>query len=75
MSGFGKHKLSDAVPRSKFETSRKKKGKPVSDRAAKAERVREAQESASARNAEASNRDHMIAIGRGNQQAGRQGTS
>jgi hypothetical protein len=37
-----------------------------------AEQVREARESAQARNAEASTRDRMVDIGRGNQQAGRQ---
>ncbi len=37
-----------------------------------AEQVREARESAQAKNAEASTRDRMVDIGRGNQQAGRQ---
>ena len=37
-----------------------------------AEQLREARESAQARNAEASARDRMVDIGRGNQQAGRQ---
>jgi hypothetical protein len=37
-----------------------------------AEQVREARESARAKNAEASPRDRMVDIGRGNQQAGRQ---
>jgi hypothetical protein len=37
-----------------------------------AEQVREARESTQARNAEASARDRMVDIGRGNQQAGRQ---
>ena len=36
------------------------------------EQVREARESAQAKNAEASSRDRMVDIGRGNQQAGRQ---
>lgn len=36
------------------------------------EQVREARESEQARNAEASTRDRMVDIGRGNQQAGRQ---
>jgi hypothetical protein len=38
-----------------------------------AEQVREADETQHAKNAEASIRDHMVEIGRGNQQAGRQG--
>jgi hypothetical protein len=37
-----------------------------------ADQVRDARESAQARNAEASTRDRMVDIGRGNQQAGRQ---
>jgi len=39
-----------------------------------AEQVREARESTQAKNAEASTRDRMVDIGRGNQQAGRQGS-
>jgi hypothetical protein len=46
-------------------------GKPSSGGLA-AEQLREARESAQARNAEASTRDRMVEIGRGNQQAGRQ---
>lgn len=37
-----------------------------------AEQLREARESSQAKNAEASSRDRMVDIGRGNQQAGRQ---
>jgi len=37
-----------------------------------AEQLREARESTQAKNAEASTRDRMVDIGRGNQQAGRQ---
>jgi len=37
-----------------------------------AEQLREARESSKAKNAEASTRGHMVDIGRGNQQAGRQ---
>jgi len=37
-----------------------------------AEQLREARESAQAKNSEASTRDRMVDIGRGNQQAGRQ---
>ena len=59
--------------------ARKGKGKGKAKSAGKAgktveaEQVREARESAQARNAEASTRDRMVDIGRGNQQAGRQG--
>jgi hypothetical protein len=72
MSGIGKYKLSDAMP--KPSKAGKKRGKPETPHQVTAEPVREANESQSARNAEASNRDHMVDIGRGNQQAGRQGS-
>jgi hypothetical protein len=39
-----------------------------------AEQAREAEESRRARTAQASNRERMVDIGRGNQQAGRQGS-
>lgn len=58
--------------------TRKGRGK-ASGRAARpavrgpdAEQVREARESTQARNAEASTRDRLVDLGRGNQQAGRQ---
>src|SRR5262245_25980447 len=47
-------------------------GKPSSSGGLAAEQLREARESAQAKNAEASTRDRMVEIGRGNQQAGRQ---
>jgi hypothetical protein len=58
--------------------ARKGKGKGKAKSAGKAaktveaEQVREARESTEAHNAEASIRDRMVDIGRGNQQAGRQ---
>ncbi len=48
-------------------------GKPETTHAVAAERTREAHEAEMARNAVASNRERMVDIGRGNQQAGRQG--
>jgi hypothetical protein len=48
-----------------------KKGQRSSPGAA-AEQLREGRESSQAKNAEGSNRDRMVDIGRGNQQAGRQ---
>lgn len=51
-------------------TSRSGKPEPTHDTAA--EQVREAMERDQARTAEASLRDRMVDIGRGNQQAGRQ---
>ncbi len=94
MSGIGKFKLSDALPKTQADalgdetpaTSLGAKGKgkaqPRSKKATKgkaaatpeqsAEQVREARESSLAKNNEASIRGHMVDIGRGNQQAGRQ---
>jgi hypothetical protein len=56
---IGKHRFSDAIPRQTSEAA--------------AEQTREAKESEKAHSAEASNRERMVDIGRGNQQAGRQG--
>jgi hypothetical protein len=73
MSEHGKHKLSDAVPRPQAEPAIDEGGKPHPTHQTIAEQTKEAAESAEARNAEASIRDRMVDIGRGNQQAGRQG--
>ena len=73
MAEFGKHKLTDAITPAKPETIEGPTGESGPTPATTAEQVRESLESEQARNAEASNRDHMIDIGRGNQQAGRQG--
>jgi hypothetical protein len=100
MSGIGKFKLTDALPKSQADDlggevnparpgakvpgqgSGKTKGKGKSKKAKAgkteethdlaAEQLREARESAKAKNAGASVRGHMVDIGRGNQQAGRQ---
>jgi hypothetical protein len=93
MSGIGKFKLTDALPRNlgdlpgdagpaslgdkgagkaKPRSKKAKAGKPAAGHEQSAEQIREARESARARNAEASPRGHMVDIGRGNQQAGRQ---
>ena len=73
MSGIGKYKLSDALPQN--EPDVKKGGKKKSPTSkTDAEQTREAQENASAKSATASARDRMVDIGRGNQQAGRQGS-
>ena len=96
MAGFGKFKLTDAIPPEHQPSSEqsqsheytqanatgragKTKGKGKGKASAKAtsqtvesEQVREARESAEAKNAEGSIRDRMVDIGRGNQQAGRQ---
>ena len=93
MSGVGKFKLTDALPKNQVpiqgdeasrgpQTKGKTPGKPRNKKAPagqarstpdqNADQLREARESAKAKNAGASARDHMVDIGRGNQQAGRQ---
>jgi hypothetical protein len=67
------YKFSDAVDAPTATADLEKGGKPLPDSAASAEQMRELHESSDAKDAEASNRERMIAIGRGNQQAGRQG--
>ena len=94
MSGIGKFKLSDALPKvqpdalgdetpssslgakgkgkAKPRSKKSTKGKAVTTHEQTVEQVREARESTRAKNNEASIRGHMVDIGRGNQQAGRQ---
>ncbi len=89
MAGFGRFKLTDAIPDApelaksapagKIEqavgsapgSGSPRKGK-AAKKAAAANMTRETRESAQAKNSEASTRDRMVDIGRGNQQAGRQ---
>jgi len=66
------YKLSDAIPKPPQSGGRKGR-KPLLPHEIVAEQVREAQETQAARNNEASIRDRMVGIGRGNLQAGRQG--
>ena len=73
MSEIGKYKLSDAVPKPDSEME-KSGNKKTEETGIDAEQVREAHESEDAKNASTSNRDRMVDIGRGNQQAGRQGS-
>ena len=73
MSDPLKHKLSDAIPKPDAEAATGHGGKPHPTHASEAEQAQETQESQDAKNAEASNRERMVNIGRGNQQAGRQG--
>jgi len=73
MAEIGKHKLTEAMPNPPRQ-SVDRGGKPVPPHDVAAEEVREAQESQQARDAEASIRERMVDIGRGNQQAGRQGS-
>jgi hypothetical protein len=73
MGEIGKHKLSDAIPK-ETKARGKRKGKPAPTHDVAAEQLREERVSAQAREAEASIRERMVNIGRGNQQAGRQGS-
>ena len=73
MSDLGKHKLSDAVPRPEPFTGEEKTGQPESTPETVAEQARAAEESKQAVNDQASIRERMVDIGRGHQQAGRQG--
>jgi len=74
MAGIDKPRLSESTPQNQPGTGIDKGGKPVPTHETAAEQLREAGKSAEARTAEASNRDRMVDIGRGNQQAGRQGS-
>jgi hypothetical protein len=74
MAEFGTKKLADSVPHVTGDpVVEGHHGRPVPDHATDAEQSREAQESGQAHDAEASIRGKMVDIGRGNQQAGRQG--
>jgi hypothetical protein len=73
MAGIGKFKLTDAISHLLRKVGRRSGGKPTPTHETAAEQVRESHEAREARDAEASIRDKMVDIGRGNQQAGRQG--
>jgi hypothetical protein len=74
MAEIGTHKPLDAVAFPREEPGQHDGGgKPERTHETAAEQVREAHESEEARLARASIRDKMVDIGRGNQQAGRQG--
>jgi hypothetical protein len=88
MAGIGRFKLTDALPpespaeegawrgpAGQAQPGKAKKGKIKKKGEKASEQLREARESVQARNAEASSRDRMVDIGRGNQQAGRQRSS
>lgn len=67
------HKLVDALRGTPADPKLHGGGEPAMNQEAIAEQTREHQENAEAMNNQASTRDRMVAIGRGNQQAGRQG--
>jgi hypothetical protein len=70
---IGKCEPSDAISQQQPEGVGDKGGRPVPTHESAAEPIREAKEGEEARDAEASNRDRLVDIGRGNQQAGRRG--
>jgi ribonuclease I len=82
-AGIGKRRLSGAIPHqtsdAAAEQARESEEREAHDvaelarRFAATEQTRDAKESEEARSAGASNRERMVDIGRGNQQAGRQG--
>jgi hypothetical protein len=74
MAGIGRYRLSDALRKPGGGAGEGKAVKPERTEKDTAEQTREAAESREAHTAEASIRDRMVAIGRGNQQAGRQGS-
>ena len=67
----GKFKFTDLIPAPLRGGNR---GKPAAAPETVSEQAREAQESEQARNAGPSRRERMVDIGRGRQQAGRQGS-
>jgi hypothetical protein len=71
--GTGNFKLTDAITRLMRKVGRRETGRPSPTHATAADQARESQESRDARYAEASIRARMVTMGRGNQQAGRQG--
>lgn len=74
MSGLGRYRMIDAMPQPQRKTSSPGSGRQKSSQTANAEQTREAAESRKARGTQASSRERMVDIGRGNQQAGRQGS-
>ncbi len=72
MAGIDKYKLSDAIARTPKGAGRQGGQREITHDTA-AVQVREAQASQQARNAKTSARERMVDIGRGGQQAGRQG--
>jgi len=67
MSESGTGKLKDGVP----DPNPPEHGRPLPTHETAAEQARAAEESREARDAQASNRERMVDIGRGAQQAGR----
>jgi hypothetical protein len=73
MAGIGNYKMTDALCRPQRSPSSDQGGTSKRQHETSAEQTREAQQYGEACGAVASNRDRMVDIGCGNQQAGRQG--
>ena len=73
MSDIGRYKLSDAIPAPKIKGDEQRSGMPLPTHETTVEQACEAEENAKAHDGEASIRERMVDIGRGDQQAGRQG--
>ena len=73
MAGIGNYKMTDALRRTQRAPGDDRGGLARRQHETGAEQTREAQEAGEALDAVESSRDRMIDIGRGNQQAGRQG--
>ena len=71
MAKTNEHKLSEAITRQRPRARGAQRDRPAPTYESVAEQTREAKENQEARVAEASIRDRMVDIGRGNQQAGR----
>lgn len=74
MAAIGRYKLSDALNRPQRPVGGGEGGKSERTHETTAEQTREAVEGVGAGRSGASIRDRMVDIGRGNQQAGRQGS-
>lgn len=73
MSDSHKPRLSDAIPHAEFHGPADHSGKPYPNHETVAEMAREAHEVHEAVNDQPTIREKMVEMGRGNQQAGRQG--
>ena len=73
MAGIGNYKMTDALRRTQRAPGDDRGGMPKRQHETGTEQTRQAQEYGEARGAVESSRDRMVNIGRGNQQAGRQG--
>jgi hypothetical protein len=74
MALLGRYKLLYRLPKAEAETGVKQARKPRTSQEVITEQTRETAESRKAYSAKESSRERMVEVGRGNQQAGRQGS-